>query len=136
MREHISRLNDFSRRSAHRNINNEATLALGITAKDFCVGVFVLLAASMIPWLYAPFLALALAVVFVFLSTRYRNALPPRFFSHVVWAFGPIDWAPERPGLWRRALALVRFLKLQPAAPRFPSPFARAKSRFVRFLPQ
>jgi hypothetical protein len=136
MREYTARLNTFERRLTHRNINGEATLALGITAKDFCVGVFVLLSVSMLPWVYAPFLALALAVVFVFLSTRFRNALPPRFFSHVVWAWGPIDWAPVRPGPWRCALALLRGLRLQPGAPKFSSPFARAKARFVTFLPQ
>jgi hypothetical protein len=135
MREHTSRLNDFARRSTHRSINNEATIALGVTAKDFMVGVVVLLCVSMAPSVYAPFVALALAIAFVFLSTRYRNALPPRFFSHLLWAWGPIDWAPARPGPWRRSLTVLRALKLQPAAPKFPSPFARARARFVTFLP-
>jgi hypothetical protein len=136
MREYTARLNAFERSQTHRNINGEATLALGITAKDFCVGVLLLLAVSMVPWVYAPFLALALAVIFIFLSTRFRNALPPHFLSHVAWAWGPIDWAPVRPGPWRCALALLRALRIQPAAPKFPSFFARAKARFVTFLPQ
>jgi len=136
MRESIKRIGGFERTSTLRSINAEATIVLGITAKDFMVGILVLLLVSFLPWFYAPFLAVFLAGVFVFLSTRYRKALPPRFLSHTLWSLGLVDSAPLAPRWWCRTLRLLRALHLQPQAPGLPNPFARAKRRFVSFLPQ
>ena len=135
MREATKRLGHLERVSTLRSINGEATIVLGITVKDFMVGACVLIVVSFLPWFYAPFLAVFLAGVFVLVSTRYRNALPPRFFSHALWSVGVLDLDPIAPGAWKRSLRLLRALRLQAKAPRYPNLFARAKRRFVTCLP-
>lgn len=135
MRENYERLADFQALSTHKTINSEATVVLGLTAKDIAVGLLVLVGVASLPSFYAPFVALALAVVFVFASRGLRRDLAPRFFAHFFWSAGLVDFAPVRCGPWTRALRCLRAVGFVAKAPLFPSPFARAKRRFVTFVP-
>jgi len=135
MREATDRVGRFERIPTLRSINAPATVVLGITAGDFAVGITTLVAVASIPWFYAPFVALGLAVVFVFASTKVRKELPPRFLTHLFWSLGLVDWDPVRPGTWPRVLRVLRGVGLvRPPSP-FPNPFARGRRRFVAFVP-
>lgn len=135
MREHTNRIGSFERLPSLRSINAPATVVLGVTAGDLSAGVVTLVVVACIPWFYAPFLALFLALVFVFASTKVRKELPPRFFAHAWWSLGVFDWAPVRPGAWVRTLSLLRWVRVVNPPPVFPNPFARARARFAAFVP-
>lgn len=135
MREATDRIGRFERIPTLRSINAPATIVLGITAGDFAVGITTLVAVASIPWFYAPFIALGLAVVFVLAATKIRQELPPRFFAHFLWSLGLFDWEPVKPGTWPRVLRTLRRVGLVRPPARFPNPFARGRRRFVAFVP-
>lgn len=135
MREATGRIGHFERIPTLRSINAPATIVLGITAGDFAVGITTLVAVASIPWFYAPFLALGLAVVFIFASTKIRNGLPARFFTHACWSLGLFDWDPVCPGVWPRVVRVLRAMGVLRPSSRFPNPFARGRRRFVAFVP-
>jgi|GEM_PF-3969389 len=134
MREATDRIGHFERIPTLRSINAPATIVLGITAGDFAVGIVTLVGVASIPWFYAPFVALGLALVFIFVSTKIRKDLPPRFFPHVLWSLGMFDWEPLRPGGWARAVRVLRAIGVVGPLSRFPNPFARGRRRFVAYV--
>jgi hypothetical protein len=108
MRENYERLVDFEAVSTHKTINSEATVILGLTAKDIATGLLVFLFVAPLPSFYASFVALALAVISVFTSRNLRRDLAPRFFAHFFWSAGIVDFDPVRRSLWTRALSFLR----------------------------